>query len=154
MTDLSTHMEHGQANLLADLGQMPAQDVTQKGRRLGIEGPFLPRLAERVIELMGEPWPELVEQRDTIMKWTAAEEESFSRTLAQGERPLHAAAGETQHVSFPFARQAIFAGQLVRHLLRGGARVGLAQAVRLGDADVRHSISLLIQIKQARHDAS
>ena len=36
MTDLSTHMEHGQANLLADLGQMPAQDVTQKGRRLGI----------------------------------------------------------------------------------------------------------------------
>ena len=35
MTDLSTHMEHGQANLLADLGQMPAQDVTQKGRRLG-----------------------------------------------------------------------------------------------------------------------
>jgi alanyl-tRNA synthetase len=58
----------------------------QQGRRLGIDGPFLPKLAERVIELMGEAWPELVQQRDTILKWTAAEEESFGRTLAQGER--------------------------------------------------------------------
>ena len=33
MTDLSTHMEHDQANLLADLGQMPAADVTPKGRQ-------------------------------------------------------------------------------------------------------------------------
>ncbi|MEA2466774.1 MAG: alanyl-tRNA synthetase, partial [Thermoleophilaceae bacterium] len=58
----------------------------QQGRRLGIEGSFLPSLAERVIDLMSDAWPELVEQRDTIMKWTAAEEESFGRTLAQGER--------------------------------------------------------------------
>jgi alanyl-tRNA synthetase len=58
----------------------------QQGRRLGIEGPFLPKLAQRVIDLMGDPWRELVEQRDTILKWAAAEEESFSRTLAQGER--------------------------------------------------------------------
>src|SRR3954453_16273243 len=58
----------------------------QQGRRLGIDEPFLPQLAERVIELMREAWPELVTQRDTIMKWTAAEEESFGRTLAQGER--------------------------------------------------------------------
>src|SRR3954453_11418648 len=36
MTDMSTHMEHDQSNLLADLGQMPAADVTAKGRRLGI----------------------------------------------------------------------------------------------------------------------
>ena len=62
--------------------------------------------------------------------------------LAQRERPLHAAARETQHVAFPFALQSIFAGELVRHLLGGGARVGLAQAVRLGDADVRHSAFL------------
>ena len=58
----------------------------QQGRRLGIEDPFLPKLAQRVIDLMAEPWPELVTQRDTILKWAAAEEESFSRTLAQGER--------------------------------------------------------------------
>ncbi len=36
MTDMSTHMEHDQSNLLADLGQMPAVDVTAKGRSLGI----------------------------------------------------------------------------------------------------------------------
>ncbi len=35
MTDLSVHMEHDQANVLADLGGVPAEDVTQKGRSLG-----------------------------------------------------------------------------------------------------------------------
>ena len=60
----------------------------QQGRVLGLEEPFLPRLAERVIDLMSDAYPELVEQRDTILKWTSAEEESFLRTLAQGERLL------------------------------------------------------------------
>jgi alanyl-tRNA synthetase len=60
----------------------------QQGRVLGLEDHFLPRLAERVIELMAGAYPELVEQRDTIVKWAAAEEESFLRTLAQGERLL------------------------------------------------------------------
>ena len=36
MTDMSTHMEHDQSNLFADLGQTPAADVTAKGRSLGI----------------------------------------------------------------------------------------------------------------------
>ncbi len=35
MTDMSTHMEHDQSNLFADLGSTPAVDVTQKGRSLG-----------------------------------------------------------------------------------------------------------------------
>jgi alanyl-tRNA synthetase len=60
----------------------------QQGHVLGIDDPFLPRLAERVIEVMGYAYPELEEQRETIAKWTAAEEESFRRTLAQGERLL------------------------------------------------------------------
>src|SRR3954454_8224714 len=60
----------------------------QQGRVLGLDDPFLPRLAERVVELMGDAWPELFAQRDTILKWAAAEEESFLRTLAQGERLL------------------------------------------------------------------
>jgi alanyl-tRNA synthetase len=60
----------------------------QQGRVLGLDDPFLPRVAGRVIEMMGYAYPELERERDTILKWTAAEEESFRRTLAQGERLL------------------------------------------------------------------
>jgi alanyl-tRNA synthetase len=41
-----------------------------------------------VIELMSYAYPELEEQRGTILKWAAAEDEGFRRTLAQGERLL------------------------------------------------------------------
>src|SRR5256714_2981777 len=60
----------------------------QQARALGLEDAGLPQLAEQVIELMGYEYRELVEQRDTILKWTVAEEGSFRRTLVQGERLL------------------------------------------------------------------
>jgi alanyl-tRNA synthetase len=60
----------------------------QQARVLGLEDAVLPQLAEKVVELMGYEYRELTEQRDTILKWAAAEEESFRRTLAQGERLL------------------------------------------------------------------
>ncbi|HXD57579.1 MAG TPA: alanine--tRNA ligase [Thermoleophilaceae bacterium] len=60
----------------------------QQGRVLGIEGSFLPKLCQTVIDTMGEAYPELDRERETIMRWTAAEEESFGRTLTQGERLL------------------------------------------------------------------
>ncbi|MEA2423247.1 MAG: alanyl-tRNA synthetase [Thermoleophilaceae bacterium] len=89
----------GMAFLLAD-GVVPSNEergyvlrrimrrAIQQGRVLGLDDPFLPRLAGRVIDLMGDVWPDLRERRDTILKWAAAEEESFLRTLAQGERLL------------------------------------------------------------------
>src|SRR5829696_8006140 len=60
----------------------------QQGHRIGIEEPFLPRFVEQVVELMGAAYPELVERRETILKWTRAEEEGFGRTLEQGTRLL------------------------------------------------------------------
>jgi alanyl-tRNA synthetase len=60
----------------------------QQGRGLGMEGGFLVRYAALVRELMGGAYPELVEQREAIEKWLAAEEESFGRTLEQGTRLL------------------------------------------------------------------
>jgi alanyl-tRNA synthetase len=60
----------------------------QQGRVLGIEGHFLPRLSDRVIEVMGGAYPELVAEREAILKWVRAEEENFGRTLAQGQRLL------------------------------------------------------------------
>jgi alanyl-tRNA synthetase len=60
----------------------------QQGRVLGLDDPFLVALADKVIEIMGDAYPELRERRDTIAKWAQAEDEGFRRTLAQGERLL------------------------------------------------------------------
>jgi alanyl-tRNA synthetase len=59
-----------------------------QGHVLGIEGSFLPRLYERVVEVMGDAYPELGREWPTIERWARAEEESFGRTLEQGERLL------------------------------------------------------------------
>jgi alanyl-tRNA synthetase len=60
----------------------------QHGRSLGFEPGFLPRFAAVVEETMGGAYPELVEHRDAIRKWLAAEEASFGRTLEQGTKLL------------------------------------------------------------------
>jgi alanyl-tRNA synthetase len=60
----------------------------QHGRSLGFEPGFLPRFAEVVEQTMGAAYPELVEHRDAIQKWLAAEEASFGRTLEQGTKLL------------------------------------------------------------------
>ncbi len=54
------------------------------GHRIGIEKPFLHRVAEGVVELMGEDYPELVERRELIVNAAEAEEVLFRRTLANG----------------------------------------------------------------------
>ncbi len=53
-------------------------------RSAGMEPPFLRSFAERVIDLMGGVYPELIERRDTILRVAHAEEERFNRTLDQG----------------------------------------------------------------------
>ncbi len=60
----------------------------QQGRALELPPGFLERYSDRVTELMGGEYPELSEQRDAIHKWLASEEESFGRTLEQGNRLL------------------------------------------------------------------
>ncbi|HWH45652.1 MAG TPA: alanine--tRNA ligase [Thermoleophilaceae bacterium] len=60
----------------------------QQGRMIGIEDRFLPAFCERVIEHSAGVYPQLEAERATILKWAAAEEEGFGRTLEQGERLL------------------------------------------------------------------
>jgi alanyl-tRNA synthetase len=60
----------------------------QQGNSLGLESPWLGRFAERAIELMGETYPELVAERETIARWVGDEEESFGRTLERGTELL------------------------------------------------------------------
>ena len=89
----------GAAFLIAD-GVVPSNEdrgyilrrimrrAIQQGSSLGIESPWLGRFAERTIELMGDAYPELVAERETIARWIGAEEESFGRTLARGTELL------------------------------------------------------------------
>jgi alanyl-tRNA synthetase len=89
----------GAAFLIAD-GVVPSNEdrgyilrrimrrAIQQGNALGLEAPWLGRFAERVIELMGDVYPELVAERENIARWVADEEESFGRTLVRGEQLL------------------------------------------------------------------
>jgi alanyl-tRNA synthetase len=60
--------------------------AVQHGSRIGLEAPFLARLAEVVIEQMGDVYPELREHAEEIKSVLTAEEERFSQTLARGMR--------------------------------------------------------------------
>jgi alanyl-tRNA synthetase len=89
----------GAAFLLAD-GVVPSNEdrgyilrrimrrAIQQGNTLGLEGSWLGRFAERTIELMGDAYPELVAERETIARWVGDEEESFGRTLERGTELL------------------------------------------------------------------
>jgi alanyl-tRNA synthetase len=89
----------GAAFLIAD-GVVPSNEdrgyilrrimrrAIQQGRTLGLESPWLGRFAERTIELMGETYPELENQRGIIARWVGDEEESFGRTLERGTELL------------------------------------------------------------------
>ncbi len=56
------------------------------GKKLKIDGPFLFRVAGKVVGLMKEAYPELASVRDTIARVIKQEEESFAETLGQGLR--------------------------------------------------------------------
>ena len=60
----------------------------QHGRALGFGPGTLQRYADVVAETMGGAYPELHAQRELIVRWIAAEEESFGRTLESGLRRL------------------------------------------------------------------
>ncbi|HJV04870.1 MAG TPA: alanine--tRNA ligase, partial [Actinomycetota bacterium] len=116
--------EHGRATsfLIAD-GVLPSNEgrgyvlrrmlrrAVSHARRLGVEDPVLPPIAERTVEVMGEAYPELVERRAFILQVASAEEEHFGATLRQGmarfeeearlarERGDHVLSGEAAFVS-------------------------------------------------------
>ena len=97
----------GAAFLIAD-GVVPSNEdrgyilrrimrrAIQQGRTLGLESPWLGRFAERAIEVMGETYPELVAERETIERWVGDEEESFGRTLERGMAMLEQLIAEAE----------------------------------------------------------
>jgi alanyl-tRNA synthetase len=97
----------GAAFLIAD-GVVPSNEdrgyilrrimrrAIQQGRSLGLEAPWLSRFAERTIEIMGETYPELAAERETIARWVGDEEESFGRTLERGSELLERLVSEAK----------------------------------------------------------
>jgi alanyl-tRNA synthetase len=68
--------------------------AVQHGLRIGMRSPFLPGLADSVMEQMGDAYPELVEHRREIHDVLAAEEQRFSETLARGMELFEEAAAK------------------------------------------------------------
>jgi alanyl-tRNA synthetase len=64
--------------------------AVRHGQLLGIEPPFLGNYVTAVIDEMGEPYPELQENRELIERIVRAEEERFNQTLRSGEVYLDA----------------------------------------------------------------
>jgi alanyl-tRNA synthetase len=60
--------------------------AVQQAGRVGLEPPYLARLADVVIEQMQDGYPELEQHRTEIHRILSAEEERFGQTLARGMR--------------------------------------------------------------------
>src|SRR5205085_6806173 len=58
--------------------------AVQQANRIGLEPPFLGRLAGVVVEQMGDAYPELAAARGEVERVLSAEEERFGETLARG----------------------------------------------------------------------
>ena len=58
------------------------------GNKLGAKGLFFHKIVDALVAEMGEAFPELKTQRDTIVRLLKSEEEQFAKTLEQGLRIL------------------------------------------------------------------
>ena len=62
--------------------------AARHGRTLGIDGLFLAKLAQTVIDSSKDGYPELEEKKDLILKVLTTEEENFNKTIDQGLKIL------------------------------------------------------------------
>ena len=63
--------------------------AVRHGRKLGIQGVFMPEMAKRVIELNKDGYPELEEKSVMILKVLKEEEEKFNKTIDTGMNILN-----------------------------------------------------------------
>ena len=63
--------------------------ATIDGRALGIDHSFLYQLVPVISSIMGKPYPEVAERRETIARIVKAEEEKFADTLDNADRIIH-----------------------------------------------------------------
>ena len=119
--------EHGRATafLIAD-GVQPSNEgrgyilrrmlrrVVSHARRLGIEKDVMPPLIERTVELFGDAYPELVENRAYVEQVASSEEERFAATLRQGMTLFEEEVGQDADRRDPGRRRRLQAPRHVR----------------------------------------
>ncbi|WP_165247656.1 alanine--tRNA ligase [Adlercreutzia sp. ZJ141] len=67
-----------------------------KAHLIGIEGPFLNEYVDEIVRLMGDVYPEIVENRELERRLILAEEERFGATLRQGRAFLNEALAQLE----------------------------------------------------------
>jgi alanyl-tRNA synthetase len=72
------------------------------GRRLGLDGPFLGPVAETVVSLMGDIYPELRENRDFLLRVIDIEESKFASALDTGLGQFESVAANATKVGTDF----------------------------------------------------
>jgi alanyl-tRNA synthetase len=70
--------------------------AVRHGRILGVTDPFMGRLVDRVVETMGDAYPEILDNHDFIVQIVSAEETRFGATLRQGLVMLDEALAEVR----------------------------------------------------------
>lgn len=83
--------------------------ASRYGRQIGINGPFLARLAESVVATLSGAYPELIPAAPNIYVALDDEERRFQQTLARGEREFDRAAEQARaHGGETLAGQTVF----------------------------------------------
>ena len=109
--------------------------AARHGRRLGFTEPFLYQAAQRVIEMMGDHYRELVDAREHITRVIRTEEERFNQTLDRGLILFEEAAGRAKE---RFDREG---GPGAAETRRGQGATEDATSASAGGGDDRPAIS-------------
>ncbi|WP_172136888.1 alanine--tRNA ligase [Adlercreutzia sp. ZJ473] len=72
-----------------------------KAHLIGVEGPFLNDYVDEIVRLMGDVYPEIVENRELERKLILAEEDRFGATLRQGQAFLEDALSQLEGTVLP-----------------------------------------------------
>ena len=66
------------------------------GKKLGMNEPFIYKLVDTVVEIMGESYKELAKSREFVQNLVLQEEKLFHKTLEQGEKRLYQLINESK----------------------------------------------------------
>jgi alanyl-tRNA synthetase len=76
--------------------RMIIRRASRFGRKLGLEQPFMAKVAEKIIEGYGDAYPDLVKNKGTILDNLTQEEIRFHKTLDSGMKVLEELMAETK----------------------------------------------------------
>lgn len=72
-----------------------------KAHLIGVDGPFINEYVDEIVRLMGDVYPEIIENRELERKLILAEEERFGATLRQGKSYLEDALSKLDGKTLP-----------------------------------------------------